>query len=56
VSLPIIERKVSSGSRWELPQRPTAGHYVEREYKVEVSIGSLLFENGEPNERGEKRL
>lgn len=43
VPCPVIGEAFSS-SRWERVQRPTGRHHVERESKLEGSIGSLPLE------------
>lgn len=52
VLCPVVIREVSSGSRWESMQRPTAQHSLCWGFKLEVSIGSLPSEFGEFHRRG----
>lgn len=41
VPCPFVIRKASSHSRWEQMQRTRARHYVERKFKLEVSIKGI---------------
>jgi hypothetical protein len=55
VPCPVVISEVSSGSRWEWVQNPTARHYTDRKTELEVFIRSLPLELGEPCRR-EKTL
>lgn len=55
MAFPFVIREASAGIRWEWVPRPTASHYLEKEFKLEVSIRfplqSLRNPMGEERER-----
>jgi hypothetical protein len=57
VLYPVIIRETSSSSWWKQMQRPTARHYVETEYKLEIFIKSIFPQSsGNPAEEEAEKI